>query len=236
MIEMFGDPLFWLCVLPGLLLGAYAQSRIKLNIAKYSRVPTSQGLTGGEVARRILAARGLGEVAVESTPGMLSDHYDPRTKTLRLSQNVYFAPTVAAAGIAAHEAGHAIQDADDYFPLEARTYIVPLVQLSSQIAPWLFIAGLTFDNVILTWVGVVLFGASSLFSLITLPVEFNASARALEQLTRHGIIDGDEQIQGVKKVLRAAAWTYVAAAMSAIGSWLFYIVLMLSSSRGSSAR
>jgi uncharacterized protein len=236
MIAMFGDPLFWLCVLPGLLLGAYAQSRIKLNIARYSRVHTSQGLTGGEVARRILDARGLGDVAIESTPGMLSDHYDPRTKTLRLSQNVYFAPTVAAAGIAAHEAGHAIQDADDYFPLEARSYIVSLVQLSSQIAPWLFIAGLTFENVILTWVGVFLFGASSLFSLITLPVEFNASSRALEQLTSNGIIDGDEQIQGVKKVLSAAAWTYVAAAMSAIGSWLFYIVLMLSSSRGSSAR
>ena len=151
---------------------------------------------------------------------MLSDHYDPGTKTLRLSQNVYFAPTVAAAGIAAHEAGHAIQDADYYFPLEARTYIVPLVQLSSQIAPWLFIAGLTFDKVHLTWVGVFLFGASSLFSLITLPVEFNASARALEQLTRHGIIDGDEQILGVKKVLGAAAWTYVSAAMSAIGSGL----------------
>ena len=126
---MFGDPLFWLCVLPGLLLGAYAQSRIKLNIAKYSRVSITHGVTGGEVARRILDARGLGDVAVEPTPGMLSDHYDPRTKTLRLSQNVYFAPTVAAAGIAAHEAGHAIQDADDYLPLEARTYIVPLVQL-----------------------------------------------------------------------------------------------------------
>jgi Zn-dependent membrane protease YugP len=229
---MFGDPLFWVLVLPGLLLGAYAQSRIKLNVAKYSRVPTSHGLTGGEVARRILDARGLNDVSVETTPGMLSDHYDPRTKTLRLSQNVYFAPTVAAAGIAAHEAGHAIQDADDYFPLEARTYIVPVVQLSSQVAPWLFVAGVMFDSIHLTWIGVVLFGASSLFSLITLPVEFNASARALEQLTTHGIIDGEEQIQGVRKVLSAAAWTYVAAAMSAIGSWLFYIVIMLSRSRG----
>ena len=122
---MFGDPLFWLCVLPGLLLGAYAQSKIKLNIARYSQVPTTQELTGGEVARRILDARGLRNVVVESTPGMLSDHYDPRTKTLRLSQNVYFAPTVAAAGIAAHEAGHAIQDAEDYFPLEARTLLCP---------------------------------------------------------------------------------------------------------------
>jgi uncharacterized protein len=224
---MFGDPLFWLFVLPGLLLGAYAQSRIKLNIAKYSQVPISGGLTGAEVARRILDASGLQAIRIEATPGMLSDHYDPHTKRLRLSQNVYFAPTVAAAGIAAHEAGHAIQDAEDYFPLEARTYIVPLVQLSSQIAPWLFIGGLLLNSVNLTWSGVILFGASSLFSLITLPVEFNASTRALNQLVTHGIVRDEEQVQGVKSVLKAAAWTYVAAAMSAIGSWLFYIVLML---------
>jgi uncharacterized protein len=186
---MIGDPIFWLFVLPGLLLGAYAQSKIKLNIAKYSQVPISGGLTGAEVARRILDAAGLQAIAIEATPGMLSDHYDPRTKRLRLSQNVYFAPTVAAAGVAAHEAGHALQDAE----------------------------------------GVILFGVSSLFSLITLPVEFNASSRALNRLVSHGIISDAEQIKGVKSVLSAAAWTYVAAAMSAIGSWLFYIVLMLGS-------
>lgn len=226
---MIGDPIFWLFVLPGLLLGVYAQSKIKLNIAKYSQVPISGGLTGAEVARRILDAAGLQAIAIEATPGMLSDHYDPRTKRLRLSQNVYFAPTVAAAGVAAHEAGHALQDAEGYFPLEARTYIVPLVQLSSQIAPWLFIFGLMANSANLTWIGVILFGASSLFSLITLPVEFNASSRALNQLVSHGIISDAEQIKGVKSVLSAAAWTYVAAAMSAIGSWLFYIVLMLGS-------
>lgn len=226
---MFENPFFWLFVLPGLLLGAYAQARIKLNIAKYSQVPTSGGLTGAEVARRILDGAGLHDVTVEATPGMLSDHYDPRTKRLRLSQNVYYAPTVAAAGVAAHEAGHAIQDAEDYFPLEVRTYIVPLVQISAQIAPWLFVGGLIFNSTVLTWIGVILFGASSLFSLITLPVEFNASARALDQLVKHGIIRNEEQVQGVKKVLSAAAWTYVAAAMSAIGSWLFYIMLMFGS-------
>src|SRR5262249_25489105 len=138
---MLGDPIFWIFVLPGLLLGAYAQSRIKINIAKYSQVGTRDGITGAQVARRLLDSQGLRGVAVESTPGMLSDHYDPRSKTLRLSQEVYFAPSVAAAGIAAHEAGHALQDAVDYFPLEARTYIVPVVQLASQTAPWLFIAG-----------------------------------------------------------------------------------------------
>jgi len=152
---MFEEPIFWLFVLPGLLLGAYAQSRIKLNITKYSQVPVGGGLTGEEVARRILDGAGLHDVAIEATPGMLSDHYDPRTKRLRLSQNVYYAPTVAAAGIAAHEAGHAIQDAEDYFPLEARTYIVPVVQLSAQIAPWLFIGGLMLNSTTLTWIYLV---------------------------------------------------------------------------------
>src|SRR5215467_10452790 len=138
---MLGDPIFWLFVLPGLLLGMYAQARIKSNLTRYSQVRTPDGITGAQVARLLLNSQGLRGVAIEATPGMLSDHYDPRSKTLRLSQEVYFAPTIAAAGIAAHEAGHALQDAQNYFPLEARTRIVPLVQLASQIAPWLFIAG-----------------------------------------------------------------------------------------------
>jgi hypothetical protein len=124
--DMFGDPLFWICVLPGLLFGPYAQWRIKLNFAKYSQVRTEAGATGAEVARRLLDSQGLQKVAIESTPGILKDHYDPRSKILRLSQDVYFAPSVAAAGVAAHEAGHALQDAEDYLPLEARTYIVPV--------------------------------------------------------------------------------------------------------------
>jgi Zn-dependent membrane protease YugP len=162
---------------------------------------------------------------------MLSDHYDPRSKTLRLSQEVYFAPSIAAAGIAAHETGHALQDAVDYLPLEARTYIVPLVQLASQTAPWLFIAGMILQLPTLAWIGIILFGSSSIFALITLPVEFNASKRAQELLISHGIIRGDEQIAGVQKVLGAAAWTYVAAAVSAIGSWLFYVFVLLSQAR-----
>ena len=229
---MLGDPIFWLFVLPGLLLGAYAQSRIKINIAKYSQVGTQDGITGAQVARRLLDSQGLRNVAVESTPGMLSDHYDPRSKTLRLSQEVYFAPSVAAAGIAAHEAGHALQDAVDYFPLEARTYIVPVVQLASQTAP---VAVYRRSDVAASDARLgrrhSLFGVSSVFALITLPVEFNASARAQELLMSQGIIRGDEQIAGVQKVLRAAAWTYVAAAVSAIGSWLFYVFVLLSQAR-----
>ena len=228
---MLDDPLFWIFALPGVLLGVYAQSRIKINIAKYSQVGTRDGITGAEVARRLLNSQGLQGVKIESTPGMLSDHYDPHSKILRLSQEVYFAPSVAAAGVAAHEAGHALQDAEDYFPLEARTWIVPLVKLASQIAPWLFIAGMMLQLTTLAWVGVILFGSSSLFALITLPVEFNASARAKELLVRHGIIQGDEQIAGVQNVLGAAAWTYVAAAVSALGSWLFYAFVLFSQAR-----
>ena len=224
---MLEDPLFWVFVLPGLLLGLYAQSRIKLNVAKYSQVPTQNGITGAEVARRLLDAQGLHDVAVESTPGVLSDHYDPHAKRLRLSQQVYYAPSVAAAGIAAHEAGHALQDAEDYFPMEARTYIVPVVQLASQAAPWLFVTGLMLQLDTLTWAGVILFGSSFLLAFLTLPVEFNASARAKELLVSHGIIQGDEQMAGVEKVLGAAAWTYVAAAVSAVGVWLFYVFILL---------
>jgi len=233
---MFEDPLFWVLVLPGLLLGTYAQWRIKANVARYSQARTDNGVTGAEVARRLLDSRGLQDVKIEATPGMLTDHYDPRSKILRLSQDVYFAPTVAAAGIAAHEAGHAIQDADDYFPMEARTYIVPVVQLASKIAPWLFIAGLMLQLQSLTWIGVILFGSSSLFAFLTLPVELNASSRAERLLVNQGIIRGDQQIAGVQNVLGAAAWTYVAAAVSALGGWLFYVALLLSQARATTAR
>jgi uncharacterized protein len=140
---------------------------------------------------------------------------------------VYFTPSVAAAGIAAHEAGHALQDAEDYFPMEARTYIVPVVQLASQAALWLFVTGLVLQLDPLTWAGVILFGSSFLLAFLTLPVEFNASARAKALLVGHGIIRGDEQIAGVEKVLGVAAWTYVAAAVSAIGVWLFYVFVLI---------
>jgi Zn-dependent membrane protease YugP len=231
---MFEDPLFWLFVAPGLLLGLYAQSRIKMNVTKYSQVPTPAGVTGAEVARRLMDAQGLQDVKIESTPGVLSDHYDPRAKVLRLSQEVYYTPSVAAAGIAAHEAGHALQDAEDYVPMELRSYIVPVVQLASQVAPWAFVAGLMLQWDALTWTGVVLFGSSFFFALLTLPVEFNASARAKELLVSHGII-GRDQIEGVDKVLDSAAWTYVAAAVSAIGVWLFYVFMLLGRGRGASA-
>ena len=223
---MFEDSTFWLFVAPGLLLGLYAQARIKANYVRYSRVATSGGIAGAQVARALLDARGLQRVRIESTPGLLSDHYDPQSKTLRLSPEVYYTPSLAAAGIAAHETGHALQDAAGYLPLKARSLIVPVVQLSAKVAPWLFIAGVLLGANSLAWAGVILFGAQTFFTLITLPVEFDASARAQQLLVSQGIIRGEQQVEGVEKVLGAAAWTYVAGAVSSVGSFLYvaYIV------------
>ena len=226
---MFVNPLFWLFALPGLLLGLYAQSRIKGNYAHYSQVRTPGNISGAQVARALLDSQGLTNVAIEQTSGVLSDHYDPRTKILRLSQEVYNTPSVAAAGIAAHEAGHALQDAEDYFPMKIRSGIVPLVQLGSNLGPWLFLGGYFLGILELAWVGLLLFAFSSIFALVTLPVEFDASNRAKRLLVSQGILSGQAETEGVKKVLGAAAWTYVAGAVSSIGTLLYYAFLLLSS-------
>lgn len=228
---MFENPLFWLFAAPGLLLGLYAQSRIKMNYAKYAKVPTVSGMTGAEVARRLLDSQGLHSVKVEATPGMLSDHYDPRVKVLRLSQEVYNTPSVAAAGIAAHEAGHALQDAADYAPMELRAKIVPLVMLAARIAPWIFFGGIVLGIPLVAWAGIILFGTQTLFTLVTLPVEYDASARARELLVSQGIVAREENIEGIKNVLGAAAWTYVAGAVSALGSLLYLVFLFLGARR-----
>lgn len=222
---MFFDPLYLLFALPGLLLGFWAQSRVKRNFNKYSQVPTSRNVTGAEVARQLLDAQGLYDVAIEETQGMLSDHYDPRGKVLRLSPAVYRTPSIAAAGVAAHEMGHALQDAGGYFPLQIRSALVPAAQFGSSLAPWLFIGGLLLNFTGLAWVGVIMFAAAVLFTLITLPVEFDASKRAKQLLVSNGVLIGDE-IKGVDKVLDAAALTYVAAAVSAIGTLLYYVLLL----------
>ena len=223
---MFEDPILWLFVAPGLLLGLYAQARVKANYVRYSRVPTAGGKAGAQVARALLDASGLQNVRIDPTPGMLSDHYDPLAKTLRLSPEVYYTPSLAAAGIAAHEAGHALQDAAGYAPMRARSLIIPVVQLSAKIAPWLFIAGIVVGMNSLAWVGIILYAAQTFFTLITLPVEFDASARAQELLLRQGIVQGEQQVQGIEAVLGAAAWTYVAGAVSSLGS-LFYVIYIV---------
>lgn len=218
------DPLIWILILPGMILGGLAQSWIKAAVSKFSRVQLRHGLTGAQVARAILDARGLRNVRVEPVRGVLSDHYDPRTKVLRLSEPVFGAATVAAAGIAAHEAGHAIQDADDYAPMEFRSAIVPLVRAGSTVAPLVFFGGLMIGSQPIMWIGALMFGASSLFALVTLPVEFDASRRALVHLEGMGILRDEAELDGARKVLRAAAWTYVAAAIAAIGSWAIYLL------------
>ncbi|MCL4304208.1 MAG: zinc metallopeptidase [Anaerolineae bacterium] len=228
---MFVNPLFWLFALPGLLLGLYAQARIKSNFATYSQVRTPGDLTGAQVARALLDSQGLQDITIEPTAGALTDHYDPGNKVLRLSQAVYHTPSVAAAGVAAHEAGHAMQDAVGYLPLKMRSAIVPVVQFGSNLAPWLFLAGFLLGILELAWAGVILFGLSTIFTLITLPVEFDASNRAKQLLVNQGILGRTEETEGVKKVLGAAAWTYVAAAVSSIGNLLYYIFLLSGSRR-----
>lgn len=227
---MFFDPLYLVFALPGLLLGLYARSRVKSNFNKYSQVRTARNVTGAEVARQLLDAQGLYDVAIEETQGFLSDHYDPRSKVLRLSPDVYRTPSIAAAGVAAHEMGHALQDAGGYFPLQIRSALVPAAQFGSSLAPWLFIGGLLLNFTGLAWVGVIMFAAAVLFTIITLPVEFDASARAKQLLVSNGVLIGDE-VDGVNKVLNAAAWTYVAAAVSAIGTLLYYVLLLTGGGR-----
>ena len=222
---MFFSPIWLLFALPGLILGLWARSRVKGSFDKYSKVRTARGVTGAQVARMLLDSEGLYDVQIEESKGRLSDHYDPRSRVLRLSPEVYNTPSVAAAGVAAHEMGHAMQHAGGYFPLQIRSAIVPAAQFGSSLAPWLFIIGFLFRFTTLAWAGLVLFGVAVIFTLITLPVEFDASRRAKKLLAGNGILIGDE-IKGVDKVLDAAALTYVAAAVAAVGQFLYYLLLL----------
>ena len=221
----FFDPLYLILALPGLLLALWAQARVKGTFNKYSKVRTVRSATGAEVARYLLDQQGLHDVRVEETQGFLSDHYDPRTRVLRLSPDVYRQPSVAAAGVAAHEMGHAMQHSGGYAPLQIRSAIVPAVQFGSSLAPILFIVGFLLNFTPLAWLGVILFGTAVVFSLITLPVEFDASKRAKVLLNSSGILSPQE-VKGVDKVLDAAALTYVAAAVAAIGQLLYYVLLL----------
>lgn len=226
----FFDPLYLLLALPGLLLGLWAQMRVKGTFNKYANVRTTHNLTGAEVARTLLDNQGLQDVRIEAVQGMLTDHYDPRTRVLRLSQAVYGTPSVSAAGVAAHETGHAIQHSVGYTPLQFRSAIVPVVQFSSSLAPILIIIGLLLRFTTLAWIGVIFFAGAVVFSLITLPVEFDASRRAKALLAQAGLM-GNDEIKGVDKVLDAAGWTYVAAAVAAVGQLLYYVLLLTGGGR-----
>lgn len=225
---MYFDPIWFLFALPPLLLGLWAQSRMRSAYGRYSRVRSARGVTGAEAARQLLDVNGLQHVAVERVRGQLTDHYDPRSKILRLSEGVYETPSLAAVGVAAHEAGHALQDRDRYGPLVLRSAMVPAVNIGTMLGPILFLIGFLLSGMLgetLAWVGIALFGMAAVFSIVTLPVEFNASARAKQALAGEGILS-TEEVQAVDKVLDAAALTYVAAAAQAIGQLLYYITLM----------
>lgn len=226
---MYFSPLYFVFALPALLLGMWAQFRVRGTFNKYSQVRSMRGLTGAQAARAILDNAGLREVTVERSGGFLSDHYDPRSKVLRLSEATYASPSVAAVGVAAHEAGHALQDQQHYAPLQLRSSLVPAVQFGSWLGPIIFMVGLFLSNAIGTsvaWLGLILFGVTALFTLVTLPVEFDASKRAKQLLVTQGIL-GQEEMVGVNRVLDAAALTYVAAAIQAIMTLLYYAYLLM---------
>lgn len=225
---MIFDPLYFLMVLPALILAMWAQSKVKGTYQKYSQVPMHRRLTGAQVARQLLDSNNLSDVSIEMVQGHLSDHYDPRARVLRLSPQVHNGTSIAAAGIAAHETGHAIQHGRGYLPLHLRTAVYPVAGLGSQLAFPLFFIGLILSGYgsglgsAMMMLGVLFFGGAVIFTLITLPVEFNASARALQALRGFGYLD-TEEIGGAKKVLTAAAMTYVASALMAIMQFLYML-------------
>ncbi|MFX0549123.1 zinc metallopeptidase [Hathewaya histolytica] len=211
-------------LIPALLISMYAQFKVQNTFQRYSKVFSKKGITGGEVARRLLDEAGLSYIPVELIQGKLTDHYDPVNKVMRLSNDVYYGNSVASIGVAAHETGHAIQHKENYAPLNIRNSIVPVVNISSSASWLLFFAGMIFSIPKLTTLGILLFSAVVLFQIITLPVEFNASARAIKILDSRSILDVEE-IYGAKKVLQAAALTYVAAAITAISQLLRLVAL-----------
>ena len=213
-----------LLILPALLLAMWAQFRVQSTFRKYSDVPSAQGWTAAEMAADLLARNGLGDVRVERVRGSLTDHYDPRTNTLRLSDTVYDSTSLAALGVAAHECGHAMQEAEGYKPLRIREKIVPVAQIGSWAAMPLFVLGLVMSWEPLLTAGIIVFSLVVAFYLVTLPVEFDASGRALEQLEGGGYLSSAET-DDAGRVLRAAALTYVAAALQAVLQLLRLLVL-----------
>ena len=222
--------LYIVFMLPGLILMLWAQCKVRGTYGKYSKVRNTRGITGAQAARQVLDANGLYDVAIEAIPGELSDHYDPRKRVLRLSQGVYGVPSIAAIGIAAHEAGHAIQHAKAYGPLKVRTAIVPAVNIGSNLGFIVLFAGLLLQSIGLAWAGVALFGLSTVFAFVTLPVEFDATRRAKAALIQIGIVDGGvaggEESKGVAKVLDSAAWTYIAGFAASVLTLLYYVMLV----------
>ena len=215
---------WWWMILPGILLGLYAQLRLSSAYGRYSRVPTNSGITGAQAAREILDSVGLHNMDINEVNGHLTDHYDPMKKALFLSSENYHGRTIAAVGVAAHEAGHALQHKAAYAPLNLRMALVPVTGFASNAATWIFVGGMFFGLAKLAWAGIIVFGIIFLFQLVTLPVEFDASRRAKDQLISLGLIDGGER-SAVSRVLGAAALTYVAAMVGAFFTLLHFIMI-----------
>ncbi len=223
MLGYYYDPT-WILLLPAIILALWAQAKVTSTYKKYARTPSRANLPAYQVARQMLAMNGLGDVSVQKVAGQLTDHYDPRSKTLRLSEGIYESASVAALGIAAHECGHAIQDREGYKPLKIRGALVPVANLGSGASWLLILLGVVMGLYNLIGLGIILFSAVVLFQLVTLPVELNASRRALAALEGAGFLYEDE-LPKARKVLSAAALTYVAAALTSVLQLLRLILL-----------
>ena len=217
------DPYYWIILMPAFLIALLAQLNVSSTFNRYSRVASRRGLTGAQAAEEVLRAHGVYGVRITRVSGKLTDHYDPRTNTIRLSDAVYGSTSIASVGVAAHEAGHAVQYAQEYGPIKVRGAIIPVCNFSSQISILLIILGFAMYSRPLFAVGVVLFAVATMFQVVTLPVEFDASRRAIRSLRETHLLDAQE-LQGAKKVLGAAAMTYVAALLVSIAQLLRYVL------------
>ena len=221
---MYFDYYYLVLVVPTLLLSLYAQFKVKSAFSKYSQVQTIRKISGKEAAALLLRSNSISDVSIQRIGGSLSDHYDPSHKVLRLSEPVYDKTSIAAVGVAAHETGHAIQDKEKYAPLVLRSTLVPVANIGSSAGPYLALAGIIFRMNLLLNIGIILFACAVLFYLITLPVEIDASRRALKVL-EHNAVLSQEELKGAKKVLSAAALTYVASALTAMANLLRLILI-----------
>ena len=211
-------------MIPVLIFAAVCQIKVNSSFNRYSRIRNLRGMTGADAAARLLQRNGISDVKIKSIPGILTDHYNPRTKEICLSQKVYSSASIAAVGIACHEAGHACQHAQGYFPLKIRNFVIPLTNFGSTLGIPLALFGIILSFEPLIYIGIILYSAVAVFQIITLPVEFNASSRALRVIKENALL-ADEEYRGAKKVLTAAALTYVAALFSALAS-LFRLLIV----------
>lgn len=221
---MFFDPLYLILMIPAFIVMGITSWYVKAAYRKWSRVASSSRLTGHDATRRLISSSGLYGVQIQGTHGELTDHYDPRNKTVYLSNGVATSPSVAALAISAHELGHAMQDAEDYFPMRLRGFMVPMVSVGSNLGWILILVGMLIGWTGLAWLGVIVFSGGALFALATLPVEFDASARAKRLLAQSGIIQSDAEMRGVNNVLNAAALTYVGGLLTAILQLLYFVL------------